>query len=324
MTKKPIILLFIIVVLLLVSLAGCKSEKVEVGEEQFTNEVDGKVGTAVKDDEEKTMRDFNNIVKSDNEPFVIVKFIDENIQKVTKEDAVKMIESLEEVQEQYLEEYGEQLFMEDYQGELIGLSKGQESQLFFNEIKTEEIKNANLKELMDKILKGKYKLINMEGAFYPIIDYETLKIYNDYLSDEMKGYIDIKSIDSNNPTVLDASLVISFDELAERLIKTENYIKEYPDGIRYEELLRLFGVYLRFYLEGVDNTPIYDYETKEIKNEVLKSYKKTEAKKDTVTSNIVSKYISIIEENQNIIDNNVFSKITELYNEAIATLEEYK
>jgi len=324
MTKKPIILLFIIVVLLLVSLAGCKSEKVEVGEEQFTNEVDGKVGTAVKDDEEKTMRDFNNIVKSDNEPFVIVKFIDENIQKVTKEDAVKMIESLEEVQEQYLEEYGEQLFMEDYQGELIGLSKGQESQLFFNEIKTEEIKNANLKELMDKILKGKYKLINMEGAFYPIIDYETLKIYNDYLSDEMKSYIDIKSIDSNNPTVLDASLVISFDELAERLIKTENYIKEYPDGIRYEELLRLFGVYLRLYLEGVDNTPIYDYETKEIKNEVLKSYKKTEAKKDTVTSNIVSKYISIIEENQNIIDNNVFSKITELYNEAIATLEEYK
>ena len=278
MAKKTIILLFAIVVLL-VSLTGCKLEKVKAGEEKFTNEMDEKVGTVVKDDEEKIMRDFNNIVKSDNEPFVIVKFIDENIQKVTKEDAIEMIKNLEEIQEQYLEEYGEQLFMEDYQGELIGLSKGQESQLFFNEIKTEEIKNANLKELMDKILKGKYKLINMEGAFYPIIDYETLKIYNDYLSDEMKGYIDIKSIDSNNPTVLDASLVISFDELAQRLIKVENYIKEYPDGIRYEEILRLFGVYLRFYLEGVDNTPIYDYETKEIKNEVLKSYKKTAAKK---------------------------------------------
>ena len=324
MGKKSTILLFIIGILLLVSLVGCKSKKVKMEEENLVDEVDRKVGIPVEDNEEKIMRDFKNIVKSDNEPFVIGKFVDENIEKVTEEDAVEMIGSLEEVQEQYLEEYGDQLFMEDYQGELIGLSESHQSQLFFDNAKIEEIKNVNLKELMDKITKGKYKLINMEGAFYPIIDYEALKIYNEYLSDEMKSYIDIKSMDSNNPTVLDAGLVISFDELAERLIKTENHIREYPDGIRDEELLRLFGVYLRFYLEGVDNTPIYDYETNVIRDEVLISYKKTVDMKNTVASEIVGKYINIIEENQNIIDNSVFSKITELYNDAIGTLEEHK
>ena len=62
--------------------------------------------------------------------------------------------------------------------------------------------------------------------------------------------------------------------MAERLIKTENYILKYPNSIKYEEILRLYGVYLKLYLEGSSNTPIYDYETKEIKEEVLSSYKK--------------------------------------------------
>ena len=196
--------------------------------------------------------------------------------------------------------------------------------LFFDTTKTDQINNGNLKELIDKIIKGKYKLINMEGAFYPIIDYEELKAYNKYFSDEMKDYLDIKSMDSNMPTILDAEFLISFDELSERLITVENYIVKYPEGLKYEEVLRLYGAYLRLYLEGSDNTPIYDFETNKIRDDVLSSYKKTGNIKDTVTSKIVNKYINIIEENQNLIDNQVFSKITELHNEAIGILEESK
>ena len=335
MRRKSIAIFLIIGMILLVSLAGCKSKKMREGKGESIGKVDEEAASSVEDDKEKIMQDFRNIIKSDNEPIILVEFIDKNIEKVEQEDAVEMIKELEEVEEQYLEKYTDQLFMEDYQIELISLSEIQQSgekhekdksfdYMFFDESRIEEIKNGNLKELMDKIIKGKYKLINMEGAFYPIIDYEALKSYDKYLSDEMKKYIDIKTMDSNVPTIMDAGLLISFDELAERLIKTEYHIVEYPEGIRYEELLRLYGMYLRLYLEGTDNTPIYDYETNIIKDEVLSSYKKTADKKNTVTSEVVSKYIDIIEENKNIIDNNVFSKITELYNNAIGTLEEHK
>ena len=335
MRRKSIAIFLIIGMILLVSLAGCKSKKMREGKGESIGKVDEEAASSVEDDKEKIMQDFRNIIKSDNEPIILVEFIDKNIEKVQQEDAVEMIKELEEVEEQYLEKYTDQLFMEDYQIELISLSEIQQSgekhekdksfdYMFFDESRIEEIKNGNLKELMDKIIKGKYKLINMEGAFYPIIDYEALKSYDKYLSDEMKKYIDIKTMDSNVPTIMDAGLLISFDELAERLIKTEYHIVEYPEGIRYEELLRLYGMYLRLYLEGTDNTPIYDYETNIIKDEVLSSYKKTADKKNTVTSEVVSKYIDIIEENKNIIDNNVFSKITELYNNAIGTLEEHK
>ncbi len=335
MRKKYIALFFIVGIILLVSLAGCKSKKPEESNEKPVGKVDEESATIVEDNKEKIMQDFRNMVKSGNEPMILVKFIDENVGKVQQEDVVEMVRDLEEVQERYLEKYTDQLFMEDYQVELISLSDINESNkqqdkdethdsLFFDDSKIKEIKNGNLKELMEKIIKGKYKLINMEGSFYPIVDYEALKAYNKYLSDEMKDYIDIKSMDSNVPTILDAELLISFDELGERLIRTENHIIKYPEGIKYEELLRLYGVYLRFYLEGSDNTPIYDEETKLIKDEVLSNYKKTANIKNTVTSEIVSKYIDIIKDNENIIDNNVFSNITQLYNDAIGTLEEHK
>lgn len=323
MRNKFMLLVLMIVILLLSALSGCKEKKVE---ESYGKPLERKAEEPVnllEDNKENIIKDFRNMVKSDNDPFILVNFIDENIDKVAPEYKEEMIMELELVQEKYIERYTDQLFGEDHQMELLSLSSTGESeiQLFFDENKVEDIKNGNLRELVDKILLGKYKLINMEGSFYPIIDYEKLKIYNKYLSPEMKDYLEIKSMDSNMPTILDAGLMISFEKLSDRLIKAENHITKYPEGIRYEELLRLYGTYLKLYLEGLDNTPIYDYETKKIREEVLSSYKKTANIKDTVTSKIINKYIDIIKENENTIDVNVLSKITELYNEAIATLE---
>lgn len=335
MKKRTIVFMLLIGILLFTSIVACRGKDVDKNNGEPTDKIEPTNEDIVENDEETIMKDFKTMVKSDNEPFTLVKFIDENIEKVKVEYATEMIKELEEVQEGYIERYTDQLFMEEHQMELLSLSEvGQtgndetktniENLLFFDETKIEEIKNANLNELVKKLIQGKYRLINMEGAFYPIIDYEALKVYNDYLSEEMKEYIDIKSMDSNMPTILDAGIVISFDQLAERLVKTENYILKYPDSIKYEEILRLYGVYLKFYLEGSSNTPIYDFESKKIKDEIISSYKKVKDMDETVTSKVVSKYIDIIGENQNIIDENVLSKVTELHSEAIATIEEQK
>ncbi|MCF6460250.1 hypothetical protein [Clostridium sp. Cult3] len=334
MRKKTKIFSIIVIAVLLLTLSGCSSKKIETDKDKVADKVEEEAANVVESKNDSIMKDFRNMVENNNEPMNLIKYIDENIEKVSPEERVEMIEKLEAVQEQYIEKYTDQLFMEDYQAELLSLSgiyqlkpeKEEEigKYLFFDQSKVEEIKNGNLKELLDKIIQGKYKLINMEGAFYPIIDYEALKVYDKYVSNEMKDYIHIKAMDSNLPTIIDAAFMISFDELGERLITVEKHIIKYPEGIKYEELLRLYGLYLRFYLEGSDNTPIYDYDTNMIKDEVLSSYKKLAKSKDTVTSNIVSKYIDIIEENQFVIDENVFSQITTLHNEAIATLEEHK
>ena len=317
---KTIIL--IISTILLVSLIGCDSKGVEGGKKNPTKPMDVSSTKPVEYSKEDIMKDFKNIVKSSNEPFLLAKFIDENISKVEMDDAVEMVRELEQMQLQYIDKYTDEMFMKDYQRELWRLSETEDDlSLFFDMNKIDKIENDGLKELMEKLLDGKYKLINMEGAFYPIVDYEALKTYNKYLSPEVKSYLDIKSMDSNMPTIVDAAIIISFDELANRLLKVEEHMKKYPECEECEEILRLYGAYLKLYLEGSDNTLIYDYASKTIKEEVLSSYKNTAKLKDSITGNAVNKYINVIEENDNKIDNNVLSKITEIYNEAIANLE---
>lgn len=337
MKSKTMILSFTMIIVLILTLSGCGSNDLQVSDEKVVDKVEEKAAVMEEKGENLSIniiKDFRNMVDNNSEPVALVKYIDENIEKVSPEERVEMIEKLEWVQEQYIEEYTDQLFMEDFQAELLNLSGIHQSAmqgegevnpyLFFDEAKIEEIKNGNLKELVDKLIHGKYKLISLEGAFYPIIDYEALKVYDKYISNELKDYIHIKAMESNEPTIIDAALIIPFDSLAERLITVEKYIINYSEGIKHEEMLRLYGTYLRFYLEGSDNTPIYQYETNEIREDVLSSYYKIAKIGDTVTSNIVSKYIDIIEENQFKVDKKVFSKITTLHNEAIATLEEHK
>ncbi len=328
MKIKTIGFLLAIGIILIGSPVGCKSKKVELKDEHFfdiESEEESSVNQVEKtiyDTKKGTMTDYNNIVKGDNEPFVLVKFIDENIKGVTEEEAIEMIMRLEEIQEGYKELYTDELFTEGYQMELLSLSEVvQPNNLLFDEENIEEIKNGDLKELVQKLIDGKYKLINIEGGFYPIIDYEALKDYDEYISEEIRDYIHIRSMDSNKPAALDAELRITFDELSERLIETENYILKYPSGKRYEELLRLYGTYLGFYIGGLDNSPIYDHETKIITDDVLNSYKKIIREKDTKTSQVVTKYMAIIDENENKIDGSVLAEGLNLKNQVIDELK---
>lgn len=324
MKEKSIILILIISLILLVSLAACNPKQKEENKKETIEDVE-KTEEPIEYTREEIMKDFRDILKSKNEPMSLVEFIDENVAKVEKEDAVEMIIGLENTQIEYAEKYTDEIFTEDYQSELLRLWElNPKESLFLNMDEIEEVKNEGLKELLEKLKHGKYKLIMMEGSLYPIIDYESMKDYDRYLDDETKSYLDVKSLESNEPSLIDAAIYVSFDELAARLIKVEDHIKKYPEGLKNEELLRLYSTYLKLYLSGSDNSPIYNYEDKVILEEVLNSYKKTAKDQNSITGEITNKYKEIIENNNNIIDENVLSKVTECHNEAIAKLEASK
>lgn len=121
----------------------------------------------------------------------------------------------------------------------------------------------------------------------------------------------------------DGGLTISFEELANRIFKTEEYLKFYPNTKRRKEILQEYEFKINAYLSGLPNTPIEDYETKEINKEVLESYKMT-SKKEYEISNIVTEYLTIVEENNNIIDNEVILKSYELAKKALLAFEDGK
>lgn len=319
--KKILKAISMISILLILFTMGCESDLLEKNDKVIYEALENPLTAAENEDTDKLVHEFKSMVESNNEPYTLVQFIDENIKNATEEEAAVMILILEEVQKEYIQKYTDELFMEDNQMELLKLSGTEQ---FFNEENIENIKNVKLKDIVGRIFKGKYKLINMEGGFYPEIDYEKYKEYNRYLSDEIIGYIEIKALNSSKPAILDAEIAISFDEIGERLTQTEKYIQKYPQGVKFEDVLRIYSNYLRLYLEGSDNSPLYEYETKEIKEDIMKSYKKIKGNDRLITSKIISKYIDIIEHNNNIIDESVLSKVPKLLSEAVATLESIK
>ena len=321
MRKSVLVPIIVIVTVLMIVLSGCKQKSPETQEpvKEIDEPAEEVLGEEV--DKESVMEDFNSLLENENEPDKIVTFIDKEIGKLSDIEGDQMVLQLEKSMEKSLDPITNKIIELDTDRELIEIGG---SELFFPEDKVKDIKNEELRQEVEKALKSKYKLINLEGAFYPIIDYEKLQEYNNNISPELKDYLAIKAMDSKKPVAIDGALYISFDELSQRILKAEDYLQKYSGGKRHEEMLKNYKEKLELYLLGLPNTPISDRESGKIKEEVLESYKDTVNTKDKATAYIVRKYLKSIEENEYIIDESVTRNIVELVNEAISLLKETK
>ncbi len=317
MKKRINIAIILIFVILVTTISGCKKKSPAATDAvkdpaKSTENVGGD-----EKNREKVMVEFDNILKK-GDLEEIIGFIDGNIGKLSQIEGDKMISDLERVLYRSLDTIVDKILQTDTKGELITIAG---TELFFPEDKIKDIQDEKLRDEITKVINSKFKLINLEGNYYPIVDYEKIKQYNGYISDEMKEYIEIKAMDSNEPMAVDAGLRISYDDLADRIIRTEKYIEKYSQGQRYEEMLGNYKNKLAIYLGGLDNTPIADFTSKRIFDDVLESYKKVSKVKDSATAFVVSKYINAIEENDLIINKSVEDMVVSLVNEALSSLE---
>ena len=324
--KKKLLVIYILLLIMILAFTGCVGDN----EDKLPDKDPIEKPTDVeepKDNEDtaseihkKTIEEFRVIEEKSPTPDVLIKFIDENIEKVSTSVADEMIDTLEMSLEKNKTMYEDRIFELDKENELIEID-GMERD--FRESSIDKIKDEKLKVEVTYLYSNMYKLTNVEGSFYPIIDYDKLKVYDKYLSDEWKDYINIRSLETDDRSMSDGGLTISFEELANRIFKTEEYLKSYPNAKRRKEILQEYEFKINAYLSGLPNTPIEDYETKEINKEVLESYKAT-AEKDYEISKIVTEYLTIIEENNNIMDNEVFLKSYELVKKALLAFEDGK
>lgn len=314
---SPYILLLLIIIFIL-GFSGCSSSLKE--DDPGKVPVEDPVETEDSEDrakDEEIMEELKLIEKNSPTPDILIKFIDEYIDKVSTENADKIIDALLSSLEANKKTYEDRIFELDKNNELMAVGGLEEE---FKERNIDEIENEKLRIEVDYLYSNIYKLINLEGAFYPIIDYNDLKDYDPFISEELKTYIDIKALESNDKSMADAGLTISFDELAERLFQAEDYLKAPWEGQRRDDILEDYKYKIEAYLKGLPNTPIMDYESKKINNEVLESYKDT-ASKEYEISTRVKEYLQIIETNENIIDEEVLQEADELIMKTLETFE---
>ncbi len=320
MKKKFLLVLTIMIMVMVFAFTGCK-KKTPV-EDPASAPVNKPIVKVDKDEREKIAKEFDEMVANPGELEDIVAYIDKNIGKLDELDGNHMIDTLEKVLEANLERVSDRIFANDKDNELMNIA-GKE--FYFPPEKIGEIKNKKLKEEITKIYNSKLKLVNLEGAFYPIIDYAKFKEYNDYISEEWKDYLSLMALDSEDMPFVDGAIRIPFDTLADRILKSENFLNKFIEGPRQEEVLEQYEVKLTAYMKGLDNTPIYDnMKTKLIFDDVMDSYDKISKVDGYITPTIIYKYIEEIKANKGVIDKKIFQEADKLIAEAVEMLKEYK
>lgn len=239
MLKK---LALIILCLSLVVAAGCTPKK----QTELDTPIELKANTI--------MNDFYTLTQKDSSVEEVANFVNNNIFNVSKEDASKMVDQFEKIQKKNLPQF-ENMFNDDgIQNKINSEYKSITAQ--------SDIKDTELKELLAKTKNSGYKVETAEGFFFPIIDYGFYKNFSSCVTPDMKDYIDIMAEESNRVPAKDAALVIGWDEVLKRALNQETFIYTHKDSVKVNEVKQLYKKYFTFTLYGLNNTPLFSYDSK--------------------------------------------------------------
>jgi hypothetical protein len=137
-----------------------------------------------------------------------------------------------------------------------------------------------------------------EGSTFVLQNRDFLKdVFYDKVSEPMKNYLVQKNKEAKETFASDGGLLISPTRLAERVIWAENFIKENPNFYSelMEELKWSKKMYLTCLFEGMDNTPLFDYQTKQLSQDFEEAYQIIiSSYSDTETAAMIKPYYQAI------------------------------
>lgn len=233
--------------------------------------------------------DFEERLKTANDPLVVKTSMDAIMTTGSKETHDAVLSAYL----RYLKTY-QFMGMTPYREEISKL------QPFFDEdtqnLTGESITDASLKDFYNRFTEMGYKFIQLEGSVEPVINFRFVENYTTHISAEMIDYGKFKSLDSDQLWVTDGGIVISIEELGERIAAAETFLKTYPDSKQKSDVLRDLENYLHGYFGGLDNTPVavtdgYD-------QSYIKAYASfLKAHPDTATSKVLQPYYDQLKAN---------------------------
>jgi len=295
MVKNKVFLRAVSVILSAVILAGAGSLS---GCSAFINdnagsEADGgNLPIEEENKQDKIMAEFAALVKTDPKPDAIIEYMDKNIEDMSRDNASIMLEELEKAQKNRLPAMEERYDNGGpLQNSLMDIFKTD-----FDIDRIYDIEDSELKSLLTETRNMGYKVETAEGMFFPIIDYRYVKKFSQYAAEDMKDYIDIMAAESDKVPAKDAALVIGWDDVIKRALAQEGFIKKHGNSPKAESIKELQKKYITFMLFGLNNTPLFSYDTKTMDPKAKETYIK--AVKDNDGSRLMQllgKYMEVLE-----------------------------
>ncbi|MBO9586754.1 MAG: hypothetical protein J7574_21520 [Flavobacterium sp.] len=125
---------------------------------------------------------------------------------------------------------------------------------FYNE---DEADKKAVKLLGERLAKHELEFSEIGEGYVeidPLPDFY-YKIFKNYVTDDYKDYLSLKSEENKTLYSADAGLVISFKDLGDRIISWENFMSKYPNSKLIASVKEEYKNYQMDYLVGQDNTP---------------------------------------------------------------------
>ena len=147
------------------------------------------------------------------------------------------------------------------------------------------------------------RMTETEGCNYYALNFKYIaEKYKKSISKEY--YLWLMFLHETSDTIKGGGFVAKTDNLRKYLTFTENFIKDYPNFVRIDDVKRLESDYIYIYMFGLDNTPIFDkYDTKQINPGYKKSYEKFLAEnKNSKYYPMISEFYTKVKENNYIWD----------------------
>lgn len=238
----------------------------------------------------KVLQEFESLHDNKAETSKWLAFFDQHLTSLPQEDADQLMQKLLAFYEEDLPKVQDQFAEETVAKALSALEWP------VTEESLKQLQDKGVKAKVEAALAGGYKLETAEGMVFPVVDYGALKKYNPSLSEKMKQYIDLLALESDAKMASDGGLIIGWDELAKRTVAFEQFFKAYPGTPEADHAKKLYySSYLSAYLYGLDNTPIFDFDTFKLTDEVKASYENTiKTYPGTTTAEAVQGFLDVL------------------------------
>ena len=223
-------------------------------------------------------------------------FLKSHIYEVNSYQASLMTLRLENAQRAGFEAWSDKFFVGTIQEDIAKLYKQDDTFATLIARTT----NSTLRTLFQGAQDSGFKLETAEGTFFPVIDYEGFAKYRPYVMNDIKSYIDIMAVESANPPAKDAALIISWNEITQRALSQESFVKLHPNSNRTKQVENLYQQYVINTVYGQNNTPLFDYESKTMNPEAKEAYLSLLAKNEAVDSDYLKKlqsYMDVLKDN---------------------------
>jgi hypothetical protein len=150
---------------------------------------------------------------------------------------------------------------------------------------------------------GYFTVETQEGMYYLVIDYDKYKAYLPKLGDWFAGYLDTMSKELSARTFNDAAMVISLDEMWDRVTTVEALLRttdsgQLPDTLQasYQNLQHYFVMLMNAMIYGGNNTPVYAYDTDRMTEARIAFYKAHEFSSETPLHDAFEAFKAAVEE----------------------------